>query len=327
MNKRKIFIVTLFLLLLVSIFIYKQNQYTINKENTVIYIEKGSNLRDVSSKLKKNNIIKWEKYFELYTKLKGKEKIIKTGQYVIPPKIKLDELLEKLQNPDLEYVVITIPEGYNIHQIASKLEMNSLIDKNQFFSTLENLSTGKDIIKKDKILYPLEGYLFPDTYYIPIKAKEEKIIDIMFKRFNEIFSEEYKKRSEELDMSINDIITIASLIEKEAANDKERSRISGVIYNRLKKGMPLQIDASVIYGITKGKKNISRLTYKDLKIESDYNTYLHKGLPPGPIASPGEASIKAALYPEKHDYLYYVLGENGHIFSKTYKEHLKNINK
>ncbi|WP_084605454.1 endolytic transglycosylase MltG [Tepidibacter formicigenes] len=99
------------------------------------------------------------------------------------------------------------------------------------------------MIKEDNVLYTLEGYLFLDTYYIPLKAKEEKIIDIMLKRFNEIFSEEYKKRAEEIDMSINDIITIASLIEKEAANDKERSRISGVIYNRLKKGMPLQIDA------------------------------------------------------------------------------------
>jgi UPF0755 protein len=149
----------------------------------------------------------------------------------------------------------------------------------------------------------------------------------MFNRFKSIFSDKYMNRAKELGLSINEVITIASLIEKEAANDTERSTIAGVIYNRIKKGMLLQIDASTIYAVTKGKNSVARLTYNDLKAQDVYNTYVFKGLPPGPIASPGKPSIEAALYPESHEFLYYVLGEKGHVFSKTYEEHLNNVKK
>ena len=142
-----------------------------------------------------------------------------------------------------------------------------------------------------------------------------------------VFTDKYKARAKELGLDVNQVVTIASLIEREAANDKERSRIAGVIYNRLKIGMPLQVDAAVIYAVTKGQKNIETVYYDTLKVESKYNTYLNKGIPPGPIASPGKPSIEAALYPEKHDYLYYVANGNAHVFSKTYEEHLENVKK
>ncbi|MDU4659228.1 MAG: endolytic transglycosylase MltG, partial [Clostridium butyricum] len=162
----------------------------------------------------------------------------------------------------------------------------------------------------------------------PNGATEKEIANLMFDRFNSVFSDKYVDRAKELGLDINDVITIASLIEKEAANDSERSKIAGVIYNRIEKGIPLQIDASVIYAITKGESKMKKVLYDNLKVQDPYNTYVNKGLPPGPIASPGKPSIEAALYPEEHDYLYYVVnGSGGHVFSKTYEEHLNNVKK
>ncbi|PAB58614.1 endolytic transglycosylase MltG [Anaeromicrobium sediminis] len=326
--KKKIFIGILIICCIISFSIYKIYNFTINEKETVIYIKEGSSLWEVSRNLKENNIISSDKYFVLYAKLKGFEKKIKTGKYSLPGKIKLQELLEILEKPSVEYVVMTFPEGYNLYQIAFKLEKNNLVNKEKFINAgLDILNKNTMVMEREYVFYQLEGYLFPDTYHIPIGSSEEDIINTMFNKLQDVFSQEHRMRAEELGLTINEIITIASLIEKEAANDKERKAIGGVIYNRLKIGMPLQIDASVIYGNMKGTGNISRVTYDDLKVESKYNTYLFKGLPPGPIASPGKASIEAALYPEDNDYLYYVLGENGHVFSKTYKEHLQNVNK
>ena len=183
------------------------------------------------------------------------------------------------------------------------------------------------ILSKKDVYYDLEGYLFPDTYYILNGTTKDEIINIMVDRFKTVFSHKYEARAKELALDVNQVITIASLIEREAANDSERSRIAGVIYNRIKKGMPLQVDAAVIYASTKGKKSIEKVYYNTIKIKSKYNTYLYKGLPPGPIASPGKTSIEAALYPEKNDYLYYVANGNGHVFTKTYEEHLSNVKK
>lgn len=328
MKKEKIFIMVLMLLVIVSTSLYKSYHFTMNQKEAVFYIEEGSNLKNISRRLQEQNIIRSDRYFVIYTKLKGIEKKIKAGIYHVPRKIKLQELLERFQKPSEQYTVITFPEGYNLYQIASKLEKNHMVNKEKFIHAgLEVLKKNTMVMERDHVFYQLEGYLFPDTYYIPTGSSEEDIISMMFKRFQDVFSDEYLMRAEELGLSVNEIMTIASLIEKEAANDNERSRIAGVIYNRMKRGMALQIDASVIYGNTKGTKNISSVTYGDLKVASKYNTYLLKGIPPGPIASPGKASIEAALYPEDHEYFYYVLGEKGHVFSKTYKEHLQNVKK
>jgi UPF0755 protein len=308
--------------------LYNLFNLTQNTQEVFVTIEKGSSLREISKELKSRGVINSSDYFILYTKLKGMEKSIKAGKYSLPPQIKLGRLLEEFQKPKEDYVVVTIPEGYTLYQIASELEENNLVNKSEFLKTAKKISTYDKIVgNKENIYYKLEGYLFPDTYYVPEDFTEEEIIKMMFERFREKFTDDYEKRAEELGLSLNEVMVIASLIEKEAANDEERNTIAGVIYNRIEKGMPLQIDASVIYGITKGKGDINRVSYSDLQVESVYNTYKYKGLPPGPIASPGQASIEAALYPEQHDYLYYVLGEKGHVFSKNYNDHLQNIKK
>jgi UPF0755 protein len=315
-------------LVLGSLYLYFMNLSTTNSGDNYIIIKKNATLEQVAKQLQEKNIIKSQDVFIYYAKTKGSKGSVKGGNFVIKPRTKLNDLIIRLKDGKSEFTVITIPEGYTLYQIASKLEENKLVKKEDMLKEKLNiLKANTMILSKKDVLYDLEGYLFPDTYYIPNDAKKGEVINIMVDRFKSVFTDKYKARAKELALDVNEVITIASLIEREAANESERSRIAGVIYNRLKIGMPLQVDAAVIYANTKGEKNIDKVYYNTLKIESKYNTYLYKGLPPGPIASPGKASIEATLYPEKNDYLYYVANGKGHVFSKTYGEHLTNVKK
>jgi UPF0755 protein len=166
----------------------------------------------------------------------------------------------------------------------------------------------------------LEGFLYPDTYWIDKTSSAEDIVAIMLARFAAVWNQEFAASAQEKNISVRDAVIIASLIEREAQVPEERKRIAGVIYNRLQAGMPLQIDATIIYSLGEHREV---LTYKDLEIDSPYNTYRNAGLPVGPIACPGRASIAAALDPESNDYMYYVAkGDGSHHFSITYAEHL-----
>lgn len=305
-----------------------QYSKTSNLKDIYFSLDKDSTIEQIALELEKKSVIKSESYLRYYAKAAGFKDNVKSGNYILKPQMKFNDVLTKLQSGKSDFYSITVPEGYTLHQIASKLEKNNLAKKNSFISSnLEDIDTEAFISGEKDVFYDLEGYLLPDTYYIPVNFTEEDIIKLMFNNFKSAFSEKDILRSRELGLSINEITTIASLIEKEAANDKERSIIAGVIYNRIKKGMALQIDAAVIYANTKGEKNLDKVYYNHLKVESKYNTYLYKGLPPGPIASPGRASIEAALYPENNEYLYYVAAEKGHVFSKTYEEHVVNVKK
>ncbi|RII31859.1 endolytic transglycosylase MltG [Clostridium chromiireducens] len=312
-----------------TLFYYFQGLNTVNKENSYLIINSESSLDDISKQLQDKSIIKSKDTFLLYTKLNRFSNNIKGGNFIVKPNTSYKELSLKLQSSQSDFTVVTIPEGFSFYQIAERLEKNTSIKKEDFLGVrISNLTTNSLVLNKTNIYYGLEGFLYPDTYYVPNGATEKEIANLMFDRFNSVFSDKYVDRAKELGLDINDVITIASLIEKEAANDSERSKIAGVIYNRKEKGIPLQIDASVIYAITKGESTMKKVLYDDLKVQDPYNTYVNKGLPPGPIASPGKPSIEAALYPEEHDYLYYVVnGSGGHVFSKTYEEHLNNVKK
>lgn len=315
-------------LLIGSVYLYYQHIETTNVNNVYIILKKNSTLEQVAKQLQEKNIIESQSTFIYYANLNGLKERIEDGNFIIEPKTNLNDLITKFKDGKSEFTVITIPEGYTLYQIASKLDEKHLVKKEEILNEkLNALKNNTLILSKNDVYYDLEGYLFPDTYYIPQNITKDEIINIMVSRFKTVFSDKYKSRAKELGLDVNEVITIASLIEREAANNNERSRIAGVIYNRLKKGMPLQVDAAVIYGTTKGRKHISKVYYNTLKVQSKYNTYLHKGLPPGPIASPGKASIEAALYPEKNSYLYYVASGDGHTFSKTYEEHLNNVKK
>ena len=243
--------------------------------------------------------------------------------------ITFDDILNKLiKGEQEESVTVTIPEGYTVEQIAKLLEEKGLTTKENFLECAKTFEIPYDYIEKiDNDYRQLEGFLFPDTYNIPISWKEKEIITLLLKQFDKNWSEEFRNRAKELGFSTREIITIASLIEREAKVEKERPTISSVIHNRLKKGMLLQIDATVQYLLPEQK---SRLFYKDLEVDSPYNTYKYAGLPPTPIAAPGLSCIKAALYPEETDYYYYrtKASNNGeHNFSKTFEEHKNNANK
>lgn len=328
MKKRILMASILVSLILGSMFFYYQYIPSSNVDDVYIRLKKNTNIDGVAKELVEKNIIKSEGGFLYYAKIKGLKEIVEDVNFVIKPKTRLIRLITKIKDGKSEFTVITIPEGNSLYQIARKLEESNLVKKEDFLN--EKLSTLKNntlILNKEDVFYDLEGYLFPDTYFIPNDATKGEIINIMVNRFKTVFSDKYVARAKELGLEVNEVITIASLIEKEAANDSERSRIAGVIYNRIKKDMPLQVDAAVIYASTKGEKSMDKVYYKTLEIKSKYNIYLNKGLPPGPIASPGKVSIEAALYPENNDYLYYVASGNGHVFSKTYDEHLINVEK
>ncbi|WP_163192995.1 endolytic transglycosylase MltG [Clostridium thermarum] len=333
MKKKIFFILVPFLILIlgISAFVYLFNaRYgkTINSGEEYFIIKSDLSFDKGVEQLAKRSIIRSEKAIDIYARFLKLKSNFKAGNYIIKGKSTIEDLLLKLQSGISDFKIITIPEGYSLYKIGETLEKNDIISKNELLNaSLSDINPTDLILEQPDVIYDLEGYLFPDTYYIPIDADKNKIISIMYENFLRVFSEEYRERAKELGLTVNQVITVASLIEKEAANDSERAKIAGVIYNRLKINMPLQIDAAVIYANTFGERSLNPITKAHLKVDSKYNTYVYKDLPPGPIASPGKPSIHAALYPETHDYLYYVAGPDGHVFSKTYEEHLKNINK
>ncbi|OPJ62396.1 endolytic transglycosylase MltG [Clostridium oryzae] len=334
--KRKFFIFTLgFIVMLVllsflGLYMYSRKMNTATLNNGAVYfmLQEKTSINDTAQKLKDREIISSANKFvksAAYYKIKGP---FNASNLIIKAHTPMKDLLNKLRTGKSDFAKITIPEGLSLFSIEKILEQNRFIVNNKFLNAkYKDFDYNRLLAINNDVKYDLEGYLFPDTYYIPVSYSEKDIINLMYQNFSRVMNQENLSKAKKMGFNTNQIITVASLIEKEAANDSERRRIAGVIYNRLKKDMPLQIDATVIYAKTFGKYKIQRVLYKDLKVNSKYNTYKYEGLPPGPIASPGKASIEAALNPEKNSYLYYVKGPSGHIFSKTYSEHLKNVNK
>jgi UPF0755 protein len=293
-----------------------------------VIIPKGSSVKAISEQLEKQGIIRNANVFAVYCKLSEKAGKIKAGKYILSSSMSVEQIVNKLAagNAEVNSKRFTIPEGFELRQIAERLESEGLVNKDEFYAAIDKAKFDyafvKDIPNRDN---KLEGYLFPDTYDVFKNATEEEIINKMLNRFNQVFTEEYRQRAKELNMSYDQVITLASIIEREAKLDKERKIISAVFHNRLKKNIKLQSCATVQY-LLKEQKEV--LTYKDLEVDSPYNTYKYAGLPKGPIASPGAKSIEAALYPDNVDYLYFVANKDGsHVFTKTYQEHLNAQNK
>jgi UPF0755 protein len=256
----------------------------------------------------------------------GQDKTIKPGVYDLSPADNPRTLLRHLVKGDVATNRVTFPEGFTVRQIALRLKKNELIqDENAF---LDLVTTKGNTLKADFPLPEnLEGYLFPDTYKFPVGATDAEIAQRMVDDFAKLVVEDRAQELKDSGRSLADIVNIASMIEREAETQEDRPRIAGVIYNRLKIGMKLQLDATIQYArIQAGEEHANRLLYKDLEVISPYNTYKVAGLPPGPICNPGLACIDAALKPEASHYLYYVAGTGkGHIFAQTYAEHQANI--
>jgi UPF0755 protein len=290
----------------------------------VVAIPVSATANQVAEILKQNELIRSPGFFSLYARYTGQDSQIKAGEYRLNSSFSTQELLRELVEGRLSEQSFTVPEGYTTAQIADLLASKGLADKADFLKAvstaefeypfLQNLPAG------DK---RLEGYLFPDTYQVASDSTAVSIIDMMLARFADEMEElDYAAQAQRSGVTLQEAVIIASLIEREALVDAERPLIAGVIYNRLKIDMPLQLCASVQYALGATKPELS---YQDLEIDSPYNTYKIYGLPPGPISMPGRKSLLAAVQPAATDYLYYVAKADGtHAFATTLAEHEAN---
>jgi len=283
-----------------------------------VTIPKGASLNEVGITLKNNNIIHNKQSFQLAVKILGYEKDIPAGRFRIEKASTNYAIIDQLVNGKQLTKKVTIREGWTISMIAKELD-EKLGIKTHFF---EDATHNKNLLSKWGIqAKSFEGYLFPNTYQFNENESPSDIINVMVQEYKRNLSDEMLVQMNQIKMSEQEVLTLASIIEGEAIYDKERAIISGVYHNRLKKGMRLQADPTIQYILEDGPR---RLLNRDLKIVSPYNTYLNKGLPPGPINNPGIESIKAALFPTESDYLYFVArGDGYHTFSKTEKQHNK----
>ena len=283
--------------------------------SSVITIEKGMSLNSVSNLLLENEIIVNQNIFKLKVITRGLASKIPTGRFLINGKISDAILIDLIFNKGPIKLKLTIPEGSqskNLFQDINTL-LNTDYDFNKYFNSTEILEQYKVNASS------LEGYLYPDTYYLYHDSSPEEIIDILLSEFWKKFDENLQDRANQLGFSVHEVVTLASIIEGEAMLDSERSTISSVYHNRLKINMKLQADPTIQYIIPGPPKTLSN---RDLRIKSDYNTYQNYGLPPGPINNPGIASIKAALYPEDTNFLFFVAqGDGSHAFTTNEKDH------
>ena len=279
-------------------------------------ISHGQSLAAISSMMSQKNIISNQWVFEVVTKLKGLDKLIQVGTFRFNNTHTNQDIINNLVFGRPDRKKITFLEGWNMKQVSRHLADVMKFEYDEIISLLkdENFINGLNINSKT-----LEGYLFPETYYFFEGVDKKTIIKRLVKEHFSFWNEENILKANELGFTPIEIVTLASIIEGEAIYDSERPIISAVYHNRLKKGMKLQADPTVQYIIKDGPR---RLLNKDLRIKSLYNTYMYKGLPPGPINSPGTQSLHAALNPQKNDYLYFVAkGDGYHTFSRNEKEH------
>lgn len=285
-----------------------------------ITVSRGQSFSSVADSLMQNGIISGTTTFKIAGRLLGVTQRMRIGRYSFLSGANNYEMLTAMEGGKSVATSITLREGVRTILYARWLQRNIGIDSAKFMQYFYDTSMIG--------IYPhhatsLEGYLMPNTYNFFWQDDEKQVVQRLITEFREFFVDSLQRRTKALGMTLNEVMTMASIIEWEAVYDDERPVISGVYYNRLKRRMKLQADPTVLYAVSDFPK---RLTTKDLRTESPYNTYIHYGLPPGPINNPGKQSIIAALYPAHHNFLYFVADNNGrHRFGRNYQEHLKNV--
>jgi len=286
----------------------------------VVTVNEGESVWEVAAGLEKMGLVRNVTALATAAYATGKWRRIQAGRHEVDAGMTGIEILDALcRKPEETGLWLTIPEGYTVWQIAEKVEEEGIGEASEFLAAAHEPRTFE-------VAFPLpatslEGYLFPDTYKVEQAQGARGSVAQMLRRFEEVVWEGVFGGEAEPDgRSLTEVMIVASLVEGEAKRDEERPIVAGVLMNRLERGQKLECDATVQYALGRDRK--SRLTYEDLQIDSEYNTYLHEGLPPGPICSPGESSIRAAMAPAEVPYLYYVAQADGsHIFSRTYREH------
>lgn len=308
--------------------------YSYEGEDVQVVIPEGASADEIADILKDAGLIKYKSAFKRRLQesdeYRGK---LHSGTYTLNTGMNTLEMMEVLSpaievDEPIDYLVV--PEGFTIEQIAERCEEQGICTEQEFLNAINSVTTAdfpylEDVPNGANVEYKLQGYIFPATYDIYPDTTAESLVDWMLETFDNYYTEDIRSRAEELGYSSFELLTRASIVEREAKVDDERPVIAGVINNRLYNDMPLQMCPTVLYPLTEGRYNQSQVYYTDLELDSPYNTYLYSGLPVGPICNPGIACINAVLYPAEHNYLYYHVAdeESGtHIFTETYEEHV-----
>jgi UPF0755 protein len=288
----------------------------------VVDIPDGSTFQYVATLLEREGLIKSRFFFVLFGKSQSADRKIHAGEYELNPGMTPAEILAMLLNGQVVLHSLTIPEGLTIVQIAELASQDGLTDRAEFLRLAKDRAFVESLGIKAETL---EGYLYPNTYKFPRAVKAREVLVTMVEQLRQVLGPDLLARMQEIKMTLHEVLTLASVIEKETGSGGERSEISAVFHNRLKKHIPLQSDPTVIYGLPAFDGNLRK---KDLSSPSPYNTYRVQGLPPGPIANPGFQAIRATLYPSNSSYLYFVSRNDGtHQFSATLIEHNRAVEK
>lgn len=318
---RAIFPIIIFIIFFVSLFllegIYLPKSSTLS-EGKLFSIKRGQNLFQISENLEREGLIKNKYFFDFFVLIQGKARKLQAGEYELDPVMNIAEIAKKIISGQTLKIKITIPEGSTLREIQAKLSENFPrpdLGKDKIEGFSADFSFLKDLPKGAS----LEGFLFPDTYYFSPEMTDKEIIQKFFKNFDQRLTPDLREEIERQGKTIFEIVTMASLIEKEVKTKEDKKLVSGILWKRLKNGIPLQVDATITY-IT-GKKT-TKISKEETQIDSPYNTYKYLGLPKGPICNPSLESIIAAVYPKSSEYWYYLSTPQGEtIFSKTLKDH------
>lgn len=287
-----------------------------SETRTVVWIKPGQSFFETVAQLEKAGLVRHPKKFRWLAYLKRDERRIRAGEYELSRSMSPGAILDTLVRGETLSHKVVIPEGSTVFEIGQALERAGLLSAEAFLQAASDPGLIEALGIEGR---PFEGYLFPETYHFPKGVTAEQIIKKMVAHFRSVFTPAWTERAHAMGFTIHQVVTLASIVEKETSKPEERPLIAAVFLNRLKRRMRLESDPTVIYGIKDFDGNLTR---KDLKTMSPYNTYRIKGLPPGPIANPGRASIEAVLYPSEEPYLYFVSKNDGsHHFSQTLSEH------
>jgi UPF0755 protein len=307
----------------------------------VFVVEPGETAGDIALRLKQLGLINDAELFRQFAHYQEADSKLEAGRYELRADMTMEEIIEALQHGRLEEATVTIPEGWRAEQIAEMLTEEMGMDGEEFlafvqggpFDSAQDRDFNYEFLQDQPPGATLEGFLFPDTYYLPVQPTAFDIIERMLADFDQRFTFELRQLAMEREMTIHEVVTLASIVEREAVVAEERPVIAGVFLNRLAKGMTLDACPTVQYALgyqeDTGQWWKTPLALEEFDhVNSPYNTYLHRGLPPGPICNPGLASIQAVLEPVESDYLYFVAkGDGSHAFARTFEEHLQNQQK
>jgi len=286
-------------------------------------IPRGTSVPEIGRILHRAGVVSHPRLFGWYVRLAYPTSSLKAGEYRFDRASSMREVAGKLSRGEVYVIKVTVPEGFSRADIVGLLVENGIGTTDKLMAATRDT---KLIAKLDSRATDLEGYLFPDTYFFSRRISEKEVVQRMVSRFLGAWTPERQKKAQELNMTLREVLTLASIVEKETALPAERPLVSAVFHNRLKKNIALGSDPTVIYSVKLVKEYDGVIHQSDLKLDSPYNTYIYYGLPPGPIASPGLASIEAALSPAEVNYLYFVSRNDGsHLFTENYQEHLRGV--